>query len=149
MDRLRLGIFFAFFLLVISLAVNAQQLPDSLLTKHEPMMVVPDTVLPVVAVVSGDSIYGYQPISICPWPLIGGYGEGYPCPGIYTITVTQLPCCYTITYVTVDSTQLIPHADSFIGTKATTVVAKKMLNAAHASAFGNAACRFTTKVSEE
>lgn len=143
MVRSLLPIFVALILLFVFHSAKAQQLPDSLLAKHEPMMILPDSSA-IIAVIPGDSIFGYQAISIYPWPNFGGYSEGYPWPGIYTLTVTEFPS-FSWTCVTIDTTLLIPHANSFVGTKAKVVIAQKIPDAALASAFAGNFHRFTKK----
>lgn len=148
MTRLLLTIFIAFILLLLSHSVKAQQLPDSLLAQNEPMMLLPDSSLPAVVAVGGDSIFGYQPISISPWPIIGGYGEGYPWPGFYTLTVTEFPS-YCVTWILIDSTLFIPRAESIIGAQANVVSPRKIPDASQASAFADCLHRFTAKKERE
>ncbi len=112
---------------------SAQQLPDSLQTTQTPMMLLPDSTSkcePVVA--DGRIITVTEPWK---WHL----GEEVYLMGIPPLPHTDFRIEWTVDlsvcYPWVDSTALIPHADSSVGMKAAVVAPKKIPNTSEASGF--------------
>lgn len=113
---------------------SAQQLPDSLLTAQTPMMVLPDSVGKCDPLVVD---WGITPPEGVEWRWKFDdevYVMGIP--PLPPVTVDFI-FAWTEAYPWIDSTSLVPHADSNVGMKAAAIEPKKIPNAAEASTFAN------------
>lgn len=146
MDKRLLTVLFAFVLLMYSHSAKTQQLPDSQLTVHEPMILLQDSnqgTLSVVATPNTIPFGGWWPV------LTGSAAEGIPwATTSYIVTCFSVTECIGCSTITVDTLLLIPHADSFIGVKAHATTPKKIPGAAEAAGFAGNIHRFTKSQEE-
>jgi hypothetical protein len=119
---------------LFSRSADAQQLPDSLQTAQTPMMLLPDSTTKCEPLVVD---WGHPPPEVWKWDFGEIYTMGIPPPPPPPPITVGWVLDWTISGVWIDSTALIPHADSNVGLKADVVAPKKIPNAAEGSAFAN------------
>lgn len=117
---------------LFSRSADAQQLPDSMQTAQTPMMILPDSAGKCEPVVVD---WGLLPhMEDWKWKFDEPYVMGIPpLPPTTTVYIATL----SVSNLWVDSTALIPHADSNIGMQAAVIAPKKVPGAAEASTFAN------------
>lgn len=119
---------------LFSKSADAQQLPDSLQTAQTPMIALPDSMNAKCEPLVVD--WGIIPTTEeWKWKFDEPYLMGIP--PLPPQVVVGWTIDFTVSYPWIDSTALIPHADSNVGTKAAVVSPMKIPNAAEGSGFAN------------